>query len=85
MKAKTKYQRCPRLRKGFTYNNLYAILPAEYKDALREIAKKENASMRYVVLHMLIDWIHGNTRIPYPKFDTVSLKLVKGARRKKVA
>lgn len=75
------YKRCPKLRKGFTYNNLYAILPSEYKSALRDIAKRENASMRFIALHIMIDWIHGKSRIPYPKFDAVSLKLISKKRR----
>lgn len=76
------YKRCPKLRKGFTYNNLYAILPTEYKVPLREIARQENASMRFIALHIMIDWIHSKSRIPYPKFDKTTLRLVKGKRRK---
>jgi len=82
MSKKNSYRRCPHLRKGFTYDNLYAILPSEYKQALKDIAVRDNCSMRYVALHILIDWIHGKSRIPYPKFDTVTLKLIKGRKRR---
>lgn len=83
MSKKSKYKRCPSLAKGYNYNNLYAKLPAEYKAALREIAHSENASMSWVCLTILVDWIHDKSRIRRPQFDKTSLKLVHSAQRKR--